>query len=151
MVEEFIESILVARLCTFKINNFLIGKMNTHHASQSIDRMCYSFLLKNLVDALAQGFAFLIQRSINGRIAAEFIEQSITGAHGDGISAQRTRLVHIPQRGNMLHDLFFSAKGAHRHTTPDNFPKRYEICFYLKQLLRSSPGNTEAAHHLLKH
>src|SRR5580692_6815481 len=98
----------------------MITEMHADHASQLIDPVWLPPGPKYLFQTVPQIDGLLLQLPIDRRLIPQGLQHRKARDHGDGIAAQRSRLVNISKWSNMLHDLFSPAKGPHRHSTPDD-------------------------------
>ena len=66
--------------------------------------------------------------------------------HRERVAGERARLVHRPQRCNLLHDLGAAPVRGHGQSTTDDFAERREVGYHTKGLDRTAVRDAEAGH-----
>src|SRR3954469_9815003 len=72
------------------------------------------------------------------------------GSHRQRAPRKRPRLIHRPERRELIHDFGASTECAHWQAAANHFSQCRQVGTNSKNFLRASPGHAETGHHFVE-
>mmetsp|Transcript_8138 Transcript_8138/g.20250 ORF Transcript_8138/g.20250 Transcript_8138/m.20250 type:complete len:478 (+) Transcript_8138:194-1627(+) len=143
------ELLRVARGGVLEALDRALAEEEAEHARDAAAAHGVARLLARGEDALDQPRGHLVELLVLARLR-EDLHRLDARTHGEGIAAERARLVHGARRRDVLHDLLLARVGAHRQAAADDLAKGGEVGLDAPVLLRAAVRDAEARHHLVE-
>ena len=131
------------------VDDFFIEEVEAEHRADLIDAVRDPFFRKDVAESGGEVIAKVCKMLISA-VLIEFLELGEAGNHGEGVSAEGSRLVDGTIGRELIHDIGPSAEGSHGKSAADDLAHGGEVRGEVFEFLHTAFGETEAGHDFIE-